>query len=121
MIERLRALPGFEALDDEVLARIVARAPLRTVAPGQVVLAAGGVAETLFACIEGGLAGSDGSALPPVYDAPGLLFGLAAPRDGLAGPAGATLLAVAKPHVFTIAREFPEFVVSLMHRNGMPR
>ena len=121
MIERLRTLPGFEALDVEVLERIVARAPLRTVAPGQLVLAAGSVAEALCACIEGGLAEADGSALPPVYDAPGLLFGLAAPRDCLGAPAGATLLAIAKPHVFTIAREYPEFVVSLMHRNGTPR
>ena len=121
MIDRLRSLPGFEALDDEVLERIVARAPLRTAAPGQLLLAADTVAEALFACIEGGLVEADGTALPPIYDAPGLLFGLAAPRDCLAGPAGATLLAVAKPHVFTIAREYPEFVVSLMHRNGTPR
>ena len=31
-----------------------------------------------------------------------------------AGPAGLTALVIAKPHVFTIAREFPEFIVSLI-------
>ncbi|MES2495911.1 MAG: Crp/Fnr family transcriptional regulator [Pseudomonadota bacterium] len=121
MIERLRLLPGFEALDDAVLATIVARSPLRTVAAGQVVLAVDSVAESLLACIEGDLVGADGSPITPVFDAPGLLFGLAVPRDCLAGPAGATLLAVAKPHVFTIAREFPEFVVSLMHHGQAQR
>lgn len=121
MIGALRTLPGFDALDDDALERIVAHASLRSVTAGQVVLAAGGVAETLLACIEGDLMDADGALFPPVYDAPGLLFGLAATRDCLAGPAGATLLAVAKPHVFTIAREFPEFVVSLMHSNRTPR
>lgn len=121
MIERLRLLPGFDALDDEVLGRIIARSPVRTVAAGQLVLPAGGLAESLLACVEGALVGADGAPVPPVFDAPGLLFGLAAPQDCLAGPAGATLFAIAKPHVFTIAREFPEFIMSLMQRNAAPR
>lgn len=114
MIERLRQLPGFDALGQETLATIVARSPLRSFEAGQIVLSGGFVAESLLGCIEGELVGPDGAALPSVYDAPGLLFGLAVPGDCSAGAAGAKLIAVAKPHVFTIAREFPEFVVSLM-------
>lgn len=121
MIERLRTLPGFDALGDDTLATILARAPVRSFDPGQVVLSGGFVAESLFGCIEGALVGPDGAALPLVYDAPGLLFGLAVPADCSAGPAGAKLIAVAKPHVFTIAREFPEFVVSLMKHGRAAR
>jgi hypothetical protein len=121
MIDRLRLLPGFDALEDDVLDTIIARSPLRTVAAGHLVLAADSIAESLLACIEGTLIGADGAPVPPVFDAPGLLFGLAAPQDCLAGPAGATLVTIAKPHVFTIAREFPEFVMALMHRNEAPR
>lgn len=121
MIERLRLLPGFEALDDAVLATIIARSAVRKVAAGQIVLAVDVVAESLLACVEGELVGTDGMPITPVFDAPGLLFGLAVPKDCLAGPEGATLLAIAKPHVFTIAREFPEFVVSLMHHGEAQR
>ena len=54
-----------------------------------------------------------GSAAPPVFDAPGLLFGLALREDHRAGRQGYAALAIAKPHIFTIAREFPEFVISI--------
>lgn len=121
MIDALRLLPGFDSLDERALEKIVARSPVRRYAPGQVVLAGGTVAETLLGWVEGSLVGPDGHIAPPVFDAPGLLFGLAAPGDFVAGPEGLTAIAVAKPHVFTIAREFPEFVVSLIQRNEPPR
>jgi hypothetical protein len=53
-----------------------------------------------------------------VFDAAGLLFGLAAARDYVAGPDGLEALVIAKPHVFTIARECPEFVVGLRDLAG---
>jgi len=115
MIDRLRRLPGFDALDDDALETILARSPLRSYAPGQIVLAAGTVAETLLGAIDGTLIGPEGRAAPLVFDAPGLLFGLAAEGDYVAGPEGLKAIAVSKPHVFTIAREFPEFIVSLIH------
>jgi hypothetical protein len=62
--------------------------------------------------VEGG-AEMGGAAAPVVFDAPGLLFGLAARADYVAGPEGLGALVIAKPHVFTIARECPEFVVGL--------
>jgi len=117
MIDALRRLPGFDMLDEQVLETIAARSPVRRYAPGQIVLAGGTVAETLLGAIEGAMIGPDGQPAPPVFDAPGLLFGLAAPGDVIAGPEGLSAIAVAKPHVFTIAREFPEFVVSLIQRN----
>lgn len=114
MIERLRRLPGFDRLDDSALHVILGRAAVRSFAPGQLVLAAGSSADQLLACIAGGLIGTNGISAPPVFDAPGLLFGLAVEEDFRAGPDGLEAITIAKPHVFTIAREFPEFIVSLM-------
>jgi hypothetical protein len=117
MIETLRRLPGFDRLSDAALQLVVTRSAIRRYEPGQTVLAAGSVAETLLARIEGDLVDAAGVATLPVFDAPGLLFGLAAREDYRAGPDGLSALVVAKPHVFTIVREFPEFVVSLF-RHG---
>ena len=114
MIDALRRLPGFDALDPDAIAMIVARSTVRRFAPGQIVLPRGEVAESLLARIEGNLIDASGRAAPPLFDAPGLLFGLAVREEHRAGPAGLTALVIAKPHVFTIAREFPEFIVSLI-------
>ncbi|ATE66464.1 Crp/Fnr family transcriptional regulator [Rhizorhabdus dicambivorans] len=118
MIERLRILPGFRVLDPETIAVIAARSAVRSFVPGQRVFAAGEVADMLLARIGGRLVGADGGIPPPVFDAPGLLFGLAVTQDYLAGPEGLEAVAIAKPHVFTIAREFPEFIMSLMDDAG---
>ncbi len=117
MIGTLRRLPGFERLTDSALALVFARSSVRHYPPGQLVLTAGAVAETLLARIEGELVDATGAPTSPVFDAPGLLFGLSARGDYRAGPDGFTALVVAKPHVFTIVREFPEFVVSLLQHS----
>ncbi|WP_293905426.1 hypothetical protein [Phenylobacterium sp.] len=113
----LRAVEPFARLDDLELLLIASHARLRTYPPGRVVLAAGTVADALFVQVEGeALAGA--APAPAVFDAPGLLFGLAARADHVAGPAGLSALLIAKPHVFTIARECPEFVVGLRDLGG---
>ena len=117
MIETLRRLPGFDRLPEGALEIIIARSAMRRYEPDQIVLAAGSVAEALLVCIEGEVLGEDGTSPMPVFDTPGLLFGLAAAQHYRAGPTGMTALVVAKPHLFTIVREFPEFVVSLL-RHG---
>lgn len=121
MIDRLRRLPGFERLSDPALELIIARSALRRFAPGQLVLAGGTVADMLFGCVDGDAVDATGAPVPPVFDAPGLLFGLAAHDDVRAGRNGLAVLAVAKPHVFTIVREFPEFVVSLLNHDPNER
>jgi hypothetical protein len=117
MIATLRRLPGFERLSEPALELIVQRSALRRFAPEQLVLGKGVVAEMLFGCVEGAVIDPRDVHGATVFDAPGLLFGLAARGDYRAGPEGAAVIAVAKPHVFTIVREFPEFVVSLL-RHG---
>lgn len=118
MIEALQSLAGFARLDPDALQVIISRSNLRRFAAGQTVLAAGTVTDVLLGCIEGELVGATGTVAPPVFDAPGLLFGLAAQQDYRAGSGGLTALVVPKPYVFTIAREFPEFIVALIGLRG---
>ncbi|MBX3485387.1 hypothetical protein [Phenylobacterium sp.] len=108
----LRGLEPFSRLDDAELLLIAAHARLRSYPAGRVILPAGQVAEVLVAQLSGAARAGEAAA-PPVFDAAGLLFGLAAARDYVAGPEGLEALVIAKPHVFTIARECPEFVVGL--------
>jgi hypothetical protein len=115
VVQRLFALRGvgpFRRLEDTELLLIARHARPRSFEAGKVVLPAGVVAEALYVIVEGG-AVVEGRAAPVVFDAPGLLFGLATPAEHAAGPEGLEALVIAKPHVFTIARECPEFVVGL--------
>jgi len=115
VVQRLFALRGvgpFQRLEDTELLLIASHARARSFEAGKLVLPAGIVAEALYVIIEGG-AVAEGREAPVVFDAPGLLFGLATPADYAAGPDGLEALVIAKPHVFTIARECPEFVVGL--------
>lgn len=115
VVQRLFALRGagpFQRLEDTELLLIARHARAWSFAPGKLVLPAGIVAEALFVTVEGA-ALVDGAAAPVVFDAPGLLFGLATGADHVAGSEGLEALVIAKPHVFTIARECPEFVVGL--------
>lgn len=113
MIDAILRLPGFDMLGRPVIETIIRRSSVRSFEPGQLVIEAGVVPEALFARIEGGLIGASGMTAPTVFDAPGLLFGLGVREDHRAGPDGYSALAIAKPHIFTIAREFPEFVISI--------
>lgn len=115
VVRRLFALRGvgpFQRLEDTELLLIARHARPRSFEAGALVLPAGVVAEALFVVVEGG-AVVEGREAPVVFDAPGLLFGLATPAEHVAGPGGLEALVIAKPHVFTIARECPEFVVGL--------
>jgi hypothetical protein len=110
----LRAIEPFQALEASELLLIARHARPRSYPPGRTILAAGAVADLLVVRTAGAALAGDKPA-PPVFDAAGLLFGLAATVDHVAGPEGLDALVIAKPHVFTIARECPEFVVGL-HR-----
>lgn len=108
----LRTVRPFHVLDDHEL-RIVARhSRLRRFDPGAALLAAGSIAEFLFVA-HGGQALTARGPAAPVFDAPSVLFGLPVRADHHAGPQGFTALCLAKPHLFTIARECPDFIVAL--------
>ncbi|ODT85944.1 hypothetical protein [Phenylobacterium sp. SCN 70-31] len=108
----LRAAGPFQRLETAELLLIASHVRTRHYAPGRVILAAGAVADLLVVRVAGAARLGQAEA-PEVFDAPGLLFGLPAAADYVAGDAGLDALVIAKPHVFTIARECPEFVVGL--------
>jgi len=108
----LRGVDPFSRLDDTELLLIAQHAHWRSFAAGRVVLPAGITPEALFMPVEGQALAGEAPA-PPVFDAPALLFGFATSCEYAAGPGGLTALVIAKPHMFTIARECPEFVVGL--------
>lgn len=108
----LRAVRPFELLTERELLVVAARARMRDFGPQAVLLGEGSIAETLFVTV-GGSVEAQGRAAPRVFDAASLLFGRAVRADHVAGPEGAVALCLAKPHLFTIARECPDFVVGL--------
>ena len=67
----------------------------------------------LMCVVLSGEAQSAGRALPPVLGAPSILFGLPVTQDIHAGEEGVEALCIAKPHLFTLARECPDFIVGL--------
>jgi CRP-like cAMP-binding protein len=108
----LRGVAAFDMLSDTELMLVAGQVRLRHFTADTVLLAAGTVADMLFVVIEG-QALTDAGPAPAVFDAPSALFGLPARSDYRAGPGGLTALCLAKPHLFTIARECPDFVVGL--------
>ena len=108
----LRAVRPFHVLDARELLLIARHARLRRFDAGAALLIAGSVAEFLFVA-HGGAALTARGPAAAVFDAPSVLFGLPVREDHHAGPQGFTALCLAKPHLFTIARECPDFIVGL--------
>lgn len=109
----LRAIMPFSLLGEREVLLIAEQARYRQFSPGDILIAAGSIAATLFVALEG-VGETDAGPIPAVFDVPGLLFGLAARADVRAGADGLGALVIAKPHVFTIARQCPEFIVGLL-------
>ncbi|WP_162986869.1 Crp/Fnr family transcriptional regulator [Sphingomonas paeninsulae] len=112
-IAALRAISPFSLLGAGEILLIAEQARQRKFAAGHMLIPAGSVAATLFVAIDG-VAETTIGPVGAVFDVPGLLFGLGARADVRAGAGGLTALVIAKPHVFTIARECPEFIVGLL-------
>lgn len=102
----------FDTLTEGELLLVAKHVRRRRFAPDAVLLAEGAVAEVLYIVVEGQAFGPAGPAMP-VFDAPSALFGLPVRGDYRAGPDGVSALCLAKPHLFTIARECPDFIVGL--------
>lgn len=107
----------FDRLTEAELLLVSRYARRRDHAPGDVLLPGGLVAERLFVVVGGTVLLEDMKA-PSVFDAPSTLFGLPVAVDYRAGPDGAETLSIARPHLFTIARECPGFVVGLAAIRG---
>lgn len=108
----LHQVKPFNSLTENELLLVAQHSRSKTFDTGVSIIAAGAVSEILFTQIDGYvLAG--GRRAPHIFDAPSVLFGAPARKDYSAGPDGARLLCLSKPHLFTIARECPDFIVGL--------
>lgn len=118
----LHTLLPFAELSQDELEIIAGHGKLRTYDAGALILPKAKVANILVvqlggsAVIEQAGEGQGGlvKPAPAVFDASGLLFGLAPIGDYIAGPDGMNALLFAKPHVYTMALECPAFTVGLL-------
>jgi signal-transduction protein with cAMP-binding, CBS, and nucleotidyltransferase domain len=112
----LRACPPFDRLTDTELGLVAAHVTRRRFAPGALILADEAIAERIFVLAAGAVEIAVGAAPPPaptLFDVASALFGLPVRGDYRAGAEGAEVLCLAKPHLFTLARECPDFIVGL--------
>lgn len=107
----------FDRLTESELLLVARHVHRRQFRPGELMLTGGMNAEWLFVLLTGD-ARVEGSAAPGLFDASSALFGLPVRADHLAGENGAEALCLAKPHLFTIARECPDFIVGLAANAG---
>ena len=115
MIDRIFALERidpFGVLTESELLLVAQHARERSFEQGAEIIKAGDSCDVLFVRLSGEI-NAEGEPVPDVFDAPCVLFGLPARHNYTAGPAGAEVLCLAKPHLFTIARECPDFIVGL--------
>jgi signal-transduction protein with cAMP-binding, CBS, and nucleotidyltransferase domain len=123
MIDRMAALaavPPFDRLSGRELLLVAEHVRPRSFDPGAVLIEARQVADMLYV-VAGGSAMVGDRLAPLLFDAPSLLFTLPADREYRAGADGLRALCLAKPHLFTIARECPEFIAGLVDIQAIVR
>jgi hypothetical protein len=114
-IDRMLALAviaPFDLLTESELLLVAQQTRKRTFVRGETVFAAGQVADWMIVATSG-RATRAGRDLPPVIGASSILFGLPVAEDVVAGDSGLEALCLAKPQLFTLARECPDFIVGL--------
>ncbi|MCT2401530.1 Crp/Fnr family transcriptional regulator [Novosphingobium mangrovi (ex Huang et al. 2023)] len=116
----LGACRPFDRLTESELLLVSRHVHRRSHAGGEVVLPAGLAAERLVVVV-GGTVLCGGRPAPAVFDAQSALFGLPVRADYVAAPEGVETLCLAKPHLFTIARECPDFIVGLAAERARDR
>lgn len=123
IIDRMTALaatPPFDRLTERELLMVAQHVRPRHFGSGAMLIEQGHVADMLYVVIAGSaMAGAERA--PALFDAPSLLFTLPTAHEYRAGAHGLDALCLAKPHIFTIARECPDFIVGLMDIETLAR
>ena len=117
--DALAATAPFDRLTDRERRLVAQQVRPRRFAPGALLVEAGQVGDLLHIVVDGSAMAGDRAA-PRLFDVPSLLFSLPAPHAYLAGPDGLESLTLARPHLFTIARECPDFIVALLDLGALP-
>ena len=107
----------FEALTEKELLLVAQHTRARSFDSGAQLIKAGDISETLFIRTEGDIF-AGGVRAPDLFDAPSVLFSRPARADYCAGPAGLKVLCLTKPHLFTITRECPDFILGITDSLG---
>ncbi|MEM9618044.1 MAG: Crp/Fnr family transcriptional regulator [Pseudomonadota bacterium] len=108
----LAQVKPFDSLADSELLLVAQHSRSIFFDAGATILEAETVSQVLFTRVGGSIL-TGGFRGPDVFDAPSILFGAPTRQDYCAGAEGAQLLSLSKPHLFTIVRECPDFVVGL--------
>lgn len=123
IIDRMTALAAvapFDRLTERELLMVAQHVRPRHFEAGAMLIEQGHVADMLYVAVDGSaLAGAERA--PALFDAPSLLFTLPAAHDYRAGPDGFDALCLARPYIFTIARECPDFIVGLIDIEALAR
>lgn len=117
---RLTEVAPFGVLKETELLLVAQNMQPRRYLAGQTIIAEGQIAEVMIVTLTGSaFARSDASQAPEpkIIGASSILFGVPFNREVLAGPEGMTALCLAKPHLFTLARECPDFIVGLAQQS----
>ena len=108
----LSGISPFDAFTRNELLLVASHVRPRSFAPGETMMAGGAVADRLIVVTKGE-AKLGSQRAPQLFDAASALFGLPVAGDYVAGEDGVEALCLAKPHLFTIARDCPDFVLGL--------
>ncbi|MEM8988101.1 MAG: Crp/Fnr family transcriptional regulator [Pseudomonadota bacterium] len=108
----LASITPFDSLTENELLLVAQHSSSKVFDAGVTIVEAGDISEILFTRVEGGII-TNGRHSPDIFDAPSVLFGTPTRQNYCAGPEGVRLLSLSKPHLFTIARECPDFIVGL--------
>lgn len=123
IIDRMAALARvapFDRLTERELLMVAQHVRPRQFEAGAMLIEQGRVADMLYVTV-GGSALAGAAHAPALFDAPSLLFTLPAACDYRAGSDGFDALCLAKPYIFTIARECPDFIVGLIDIEALAR
>lgn len=109
----LKATPPFDCLTDSECALVAAQVRPARFEADALLVEAGKPADVLH-IVTDGWAVAGNVRMPALFDVASLLFSLPVLAPYRAGPEGMHSLCLARPHLFTIARECPEFIVALL-------
>jgi hypothetical protein len=115
----LRAQPPFDGLSEAEIVAVADAASTRQFAPGEVVAPEGRPLASLHVVAQGAvLSAHDHAPLPPVFGAISLLNREPIAGPLVAGPVGAEVIFLARPHFFTLVTECPWLLVDLLSGRG---
>jgi len=115
----LASIAPFDRLSARELLLVAQHVRPRSSPPDALLIERGQPAQMLHIVVAGSAMTGEARA-SSLFDVPSLLFSLPAAQDYRAGPEGMQSLCLARAHLFTIARECPQFIAGLLDMEALP-